>query len=155
MGRSMELSPWLTPWTTATTWLNTFMSSACNLAPDHTTTLSLSHPTENGVITTGTRDCRLRGRLTITFLQQRGGFGRSRQGHRRYYAAVIRDGRPRPQAPRRRRITLAAGPSGYTVDETHALALRVEGPTLTMFVDGRRLPARPTTSMYRAGRASW
>lgn len=157
MGRSMELSPSLTPWTTVTTWMNTFMSSARNLAPDYTTTLSLSHPTENGVITTGTRDWTdYEVASTITFLQQRAaGLVARARGHRRYYAAVIRDGRA---AVLKRRdgdvVTLAAGPGGYGVDETHALVLRVEGHMLTMFVDGQQVAAA-TDDEYISGGAGF
>ena len=56
MGNACELSPELTPWTTNTPWLKAFLSSARNLAPDYTTTFSISHPDDNGVLTIGTRD---------------------------------------------------------------------------------------------------
>ena len=157
MGRSMELSPSLTPWTTVTTWMNSFVSSARNLAPDYTTTLSLSHPTENGAITTGTRDWGdYEVASTITFLQQRAaGLVARARGHRRYYAAVIRDGQA---AILKRRdgevITLAAGPQGYAVDERHALALRVEGDRLAMFVDGQQV-AEATDGEYTSGGAGF
>ena len=90
MGTAMALSPALTPWTTNTPWLRAFLQSARHVAPDYTTTFSLSHPGANGLVTIGTRDWadyRVSSRLTLVGQRTAGLVARAR-GHRRYYAAV-------------------------------------------------------------------
>ena len=94
MGESMALSPALTPWTTNTPWLRAFLQSAQHVAPDYTTTFSLSHPGANGLVTIGTRDWadyRVSSRLTLVGQRTAGLVARAR-GHRRYYAAVVQGG---------------------------------------------------------------
>jgi ADP-ribosylglycohydrolase len=142
MGKSMQLSPSLTPWTTSTTWLNMFVSSAQNFAPDYTATFSVSHPDKNGVVTTGTRDWRdYTVESTITFSQQTaaGLVARSR-GHRRYYAAVLTGGNAAIVKRRDGDVSvLTAIPFDYRIDETHALAFRVQGGNLILRIDGQRV----------------
>ena len=94
MRESMALSPSLTPWTTNTPWLRAFMQTARHVAPDYTTTFSLSHPGANGLITIGTRDWgdyRVSSHLTLVGQRTAGLVARAR-GHRRYYAAVVQGG---------------------------------------------------------------
>ena len=94
MGESMALSPALTPWTTNTPWLRAFMQTARHVAPDYTTTFSLSHPEDSGLITIGTRDWadyRVSSHLTLVGQRTAGLVARAR-GHRRYYAAVVQGG---------------------------------------------------------------
>ncbi len=94
MGAAMALSPALTPWTTNTPWLRAFLQSAQHVAPDYTTTFSLSHPGANGLITIGTRDWgdyRVSSHLTLVGQRTAGLVARAR-GHRRYYAAVVQGG---------------------------------------------------------------
>ena len=104
MGNACELSPELTPWTTNTPWLKAFLSSARNLAPDYTTTFSISHPDDNGVLTIGTRDWddyTVSSELTLVHQRTAGLVARAR-GHRRYYAArAVRRRSTAAQAPRR------------------------------------------------------
>jgi len=140
MGKSMELSPSLTPWTTATTWLNMFVSSAQNLAPDYTTTFSVSHPEANGVVTTGTRDWRnytVESRITFSQQKAAGLVARAR-GHRRYYAAVLSGGKA--SIVKRKDgevIVLASVPFDYQIDQTHTLTFTVEGDRLMLFINGQ------------------
>jgi ADP-ribosylglycohydrolase len=157
MGKSMEISPSLTPWTTWTTWMSMFVSSAQNLAPDYTTTLSVSHPEKNGVLTTGTRDWRdyvVESKITFSQQSAAGLVARAR-GHRRYYAAVITGG---SAAIIKRKdaevIPLASVPGDYQIDATHSLAFRVKGPTLTMLVDGDEV-ARAVDNEYSSGAAGF
>lgn len=157
MGKSMVLSPSLTPWTTDTSWMKMFVSSAKNLAPDYTTTLSVSHPEPNGVVTIGTRDwCDYEVVSRLTFSQQRtaGLVGRAR-GHRRYYAAVIREGTAAIVKRKDSEITtLATGLAGFQIDDTHTIAFRVEGGSLTMLVDGKQV-AQAFDSEYVSGAAGF
>lgn len=157
LGKSMELSPWLTPWTTSTPWMTMFVSSAKNLAPDYTTTLSISHPEDNGVVTTGTRDWvdyEIESRITFSQQKAAGLVARAR-GHRRYYAAVI-SGEDAVILKRKdnEAITLATAYGGYQIDQTHTLTFRVEGNALTVFVDGE-LAAQATDDEYKSGGAGF
>lgn len=142
MGKSFQLSPSLTPWTTETRWLKSFVSSAVNFAPDYVTTFSVAHPEKNGVVTTGTRDWDdYEVESTITFSQQlaAGLVARSR-GHRRYYAAVLTEGKAAILKRRDKEVTaLAEADFPYRIDETHTIAFRVKGNALAMFIDGRRV----------------
>lgn len=94
MGTSMELTPSLTPWTTNTAWLKTFMSSASNFSPDYTTTFSISHDRQNGVVTTGTLDWKnysVSSKITFSYQEGAGLVARAK-GHRQYYGAILKDG---------------------------------------------------------------
>jgi hypothetical protein len=138
LGRARELSPELTPWTTDTVWLRTFVSSAAQFAPDHTTTFSISHPQDGGVVTTGTRDWNDYGvASTITFNQQdAAGLVARARGHRRYYAGLLAGGHAR--IVRRRddeEVVLAERPHPYAIDDRHRLELRVHGSRLQLLVD--------------------
>ena len=142
MGDAGELSPELTPWTTDAPWLKAFLSSARNFAPDYTTTFSISHPGDNGVVTIGTRDWddyTVSSELTLVHQRTAGLVARAR-GHRRYYAAALsggeafllkrRDGAVRVLA----RARCAAAP-----DAPLALALTAAGAALRVSVAGRPL----------------
>ncbi len=147
MGRADELSPELTPWTTGTPWLKAFLSSARNLAPDYTTTFSISHPGDNGVLTIGTRDWddyTVSSALTLVHQRTAGLVARAR-GHRRYYAAVLGAGRARGDEARlikRRDGTvqvLARCPCDTPHDEPLEAALTAAGAELRFAVGGRTL----------------
>lgn len=138
LGKSYEMSPDLTPWTTDTIWLKSFMSSADQFYPDYTTTFSLSHPTEGGVVTIGTQDWRdYTVSSKITFMQQKGaGIAARCRGHRRYYAALIygssaqivkvRDGEV---------LVLAEKDFGLKIDSDYTLTFEVFGDRLKCTVD--------------------
>ena len=157
MGKAMELSPSLTPWTTATTWLNTFVSAADNFAPDYTTTFSVSHSEKNGVVTTGSRDWdNYAVASKITFSQQlaAGLVARSR-GHRRYYAAVLMDGKAAIIKRKDREvIILESRPFDYMIDETHIIEFRVNRDVLTMLVDGQEW-VTASDKTYKSGGAGF
>ena len=140
MGDAGDLSPELTPWTTDAPWLKAFLSSARNLAPDYTTTFSISHPGDDGVVTIGTRDWddyTVSSELTPVHQRTAGLVARAR-GHRRYYAAVLsggearllkrRDGEARVLASRRWAVTPNA---------PLRLALTAAGDALRFAVAGR------------------
>lgn len=89
--KSVELAPSLTPWTTNTTWIKSFMSSADHFNPDFAETFSISHSSENGIVTTGTKDWqnyRVSSELIFTNQESAGLVARA-NGHRRYYAVLF------------------------------------------------------------------
>ena len=142
MGRADELSPDLTPWTTSTPWLKAFLSSARNLAPDYTTTFSISHPDDNGVLTIGTRDWddyTVSSELTLVHQRTAGLVARAR-GHRRYYAAVLSAGEARLLKRRDGTVeVLARCPCDAPHDDPLEVALTVAGEELRFAVAGRAL----------------
>ena len=122
-----------------TMWMKAFVSSAKNLAPDYTTTLSISHPHENGVITIGTRDWDdYSVESTITFSQQQAaGLVARARGHRRYYAALFTDGKAVIIKYKDGEIIeVAAVLFNYHIDATYHLLFHVVGDNLAFFVDG-------------------
>ena len=155
--KSYAMSPGLTPWTTNTIWLKSFMSSAKNFYPDYTTTFSISHPEENGVVTLGSADWKdYTIGSSITFMQQEGAgiIARSR-GHRRYYAAILVDSEARIIMRKDDHVkVLAKYAGGYTIDSKHQLALRVKNDHLQMFVDGTMI-AEVNDTNYSCGAAGF
>jgi ADP-ribosylglycohydrolase len=139
MPRSYEMSPSLTPWTTSTTWLKSFMSSALNFHPDYTSTFSLSHPVENGIVTIGSTDWKDYSISSkIIFMQHKGaGLVVRSKGHRRYYAALIQGTFARIiKVKDREVIVLAEVDSDYQIDSNYHLEFRVCGNKLVMKVNG-------------------
>lgn len=157
MGKSMDLTPSLTPWTTATTWIKAFMRSAEQFYPDYTTTFSVSHSSRNGVATIGTRDWdNYAVTSTLTLAQQdcAGLVGRAR-GHRRYYAAVLKDG---CAALIRRTddkvLDLAKVPYPYEIDKTYTLQFRLSGSRLALLINGAQV-VEAEDSAYPSGGAGF
>ncbi len=140
--RSYEMSPDLTPWTTETTWLKSFMSSASNFNPDYTTTFSLSHREDHGVVTLGTTDWNDYSiTSSIQFMQHQGaGLVVRSVGHRRYYAALIEGSFARIiKVKDRKKIILAEIDRGYHIDELHRLKFVAKGTKLVMKVDNHEV----------------
>ena len=157
MGKSMEMSPALTPWTTTTAWLKTFVSSADHFNPDYTTTFSISHATENGVVTTGTLDWDdYSVKSTITFSQQdAAGLVARAKGHRRYYGAVLSKGKAiiyRQQD--NQRVEVASAPIDFSIDKTYELEFQLKNESLTLLVDGK-MAVQGTDFTYRCGGAGF
>lgn len=157
MGKSMEMSPSLTPWTTTTAWLKTFVSSADHFNPDYTTTFSISHAVENGVVTTGTLDWDdYSVKSIITFSQQdAAGLVARAKGHRRYYGAVLSKGKAiiyRQQDDQR--IEIASAPINFSIDKTYELEFQVKKESLSLLVDGRTA-VTGTDFAYRCGGAGF
>ncbi len=157
LGTAYELSPDLTPWTTETAWLRTFVSSAKNFAPDYTTTFSISNPERNGVVTTGTHDwADYTVSSTITFNQQEAaGLVARAGGHRRYYAAVLSQGKALI-LKRRDELeeVLASSEVDYQIDDVHELQFSVLGDRLEMWIDGQ-VQVRATDRSYPNGGAGF
>jgi len=82
-------------WDLAPFWAKAFVSSAKNFTPSLKYTYRISHDEDNGVATIGTRDFTdYQVTSTLKFsLHRQGGLVSRSTGHRRYYAAVLREGR--------------------------------------------------------------
>lgn len=139
MGKSYELTPGISPFVTNTKWLASFMSSALNFHPDYLTTFSLSHPEDNGVVTIGSQDWdnyAVESRMEFVHQRMAGIVARS-CGHRRYYAAVLKDGKA--MIVKRKDgelVELAGTPLDYEDDACYNIMLDVKGNQLTMYLDG-------------------
>lgn len=157
MGRASALTPSLTPWTTATTWIRAFMRSAEQFYPDYTTTFSISHPGANGVATIGTRDWdhyTVSSALTLAQQKEAGLVARAR-GHRRYYAATLKDGRAVLSKRRDDQvIVLASAPYPYKIDKTYTLTFRLLGSDLRLYIDGQEI-LRARDGEYASGGAGF
>ncbi|MDO5689429.1 MAG: ADP-ribosylglycohydrolase family protein [Tissierellia bacterium] len=155
--KSMEMTPSLTPWTTSTAWLKTFVSSAQHFHPDYTTTFSICHNEDNGVVTTGTHDWdNYSIQSKITFSQQNAaGLVLRAKGHRQYYGAVFTEGKARiyRQTDGLRRV-VAEVDYPYEIDSTYELTFASEGSTLSLYVDGA-LVLQGEDSTYARGGAGF
>ena len=80
-------------WNLTPFWTRAWVSSARHFAPDFKYTLCFSHPFENGVATTGSRDWddySIESSLDFSINEGAGLVARAR-GHRRYYAGMLKD----------------------------------------------------------------
>ena len=154
MGDAGDLSPELTPWTTDAPWLKAFLSSARNFAPDYTTTFSISHPADDGVITIGTRDWddyTVSSTLTPVHQRTAGLVARAR-GHRRYYAAALSGGQALLLKRRDESVrVLARARYAAPPDAPLDLALTAAGAELRMAVAGRPLLAAQDSEYVSGG----
>lgn len=125
--------------------LHSWVSSAKHLSPDFTTMLCVSHPEENGVVTIGTRDWNdysAASGLLFT-VHKAGGLVIRSRGHRRYYAALLRNGSKAAIIKRKDgdvRV-LAEVSFSYRQDERIDMKMTAEGDTLTLSVNGKTLAA--------------
>lgn len=157
MGSAYDLSPRITPFDTSSYWVKSFMSSARNFGPDVASTFCLSHPTSNGVATTGSRDWvnyAVSSTLTLDLHKSAGLVARAR-GHRRYYAGVVADGKA--QIIRRRDDAvdvLAEAPVSYAEHDTLEFSLAVNGDSLELRV-GDRAVVTANDGTYGSGGAGF
>jgi len=142
MGRAHEMSPRMTPFDTSSYWMKSFVSSALHFRPDLDTTFALSHPFDNGAITTGSRDWvdyEVRSRLTLDLHKSVGLIVRAR-GHRRYYAGVVEN----QVAKIIKRVddtvtVLAQSPYAYEENAKLHFKMAVKGTDLTFSIGDREL----------------
>lgn len=138
MGKSYELTPSVTPWTTSTTWIKAFMRSAEQFYPDYTTTFSVSHSTTNGVATIGTRDWdNYKVTSVLTLAQQEGtGIVARARGHKRYYAALLKEGCVVLEKRMDGQIQeLARKEFAYELDKEYKMCFSLCGEKLSVAVD--------------------
>jgi ADP-ribosylglycohydrolase len=142
MKRAHEMSPRMSPFDTSSYWMKSFVSSALHFRPDLDTTFALSHPHDNGAITTGSRDWvdyEVSSRLTLDLHQAVGLIVRAR-GHRRYYAGVVEN----QVAKIIKRVddtvtVLAQVPYAYVENAKLRFKLAVKGPELKFSIGDAEL----------------
>lgn len=142
MGSAYDLSPAITPFDISSYWVKSFVSSARHFGPDIMSTFCLSHPAENGLATTGTRDWvdyRVSSKLTLDLHKAVGLVARAR-GHRRYYAGIVEN----QTAKIIKRVddtveVLAEAPFAYAENAKLDFAVSVNGDRLAFAIDGKEL----------------
>jgi len=144
-------------WNLTPFWTRAWVSSARHFAPDFKYTLCFSHPQENGVATTGSRDWdnySVASSLDYSINDGAGLVARAR-GHRRYYAGMLR-GR---EALIIRRYddeveVLSRVPVEVGAEGKRDLKLTVAGDRLSFAVDGK--PAgEATDTSFTSGSAGF
>jgi len=126
-------------WNLTPFWTRAWVSSARHFAPDFKYTLCISHPTENGVVTTGSRDWddySVQSSIDYSINDGGGLVARSR-GHRRYYAGLLRG----TEALIVRRLdddvaVLGRAPVAVGAAGKRDLKFSLEGDQLRLAVDG-------------------
>lgn len=157
MGGAYDLSPNISPFDTSSYWLKSFVSSALHFRPDIDTTFALSHPTDNGVITTGSRDWvdyEVTSRLTLDLHKVAGLVARSR-GHRRYYAGVVENQTAKIiKRIDEKVVVLAETPFAYAENAKLPFTLTVEGDRIRFAIDGKQV-AEARDSFLASGGAGF
>jgi ADP-ribosylglycohydrolase len=126
-------------WNLSPFWTRAWVSSAKHFAPDFKYTLCFSHPLENGVATTGSRDW---DDYSVTSsidysINDGGGLVARSRGHRRYYAGMLKGSEALIVRRYDDEVTVlahAAVPIGATGKRD--LKFSLKGPELRLAVDG-------------------
>jgi ADP-ribosylglycohydrolase len=157
MGGAFDLSPKLSPFDISSYWIKSFVSSARHFGPDIYSTFCLSHPGDNGVVTTGTRDWmdyEVSSQLTLDLHRAVGLVARVR-GHRRYYAAMIENQTAKIIRRKDDAVDVLAQ-TAYTYEENEKLsfALSVIGTKLMFNLGGQTIVSADDPS-YPSGGAGF
>lgn len=142
-------------WNTNPSWLQTWTSSAKQFQADFNYTICASHPAENGVATIGTEDWSdytVSARLIFS-LHRSGGLVFRCKGHRRYYVAVLTEGRCLQLVCRKDDQVTILGEAAlpYQEDVPYALSVRAVGDLLTVSLDGRQMFSVRDNTYTRGG----
>lgn len=153
-GLSRSITPGLTPWDYATFWSRSFVSSAKHFATDIYHTFALSHPDDNGVITTGGRDWvdyNVSSTLIMELHKAVGLVARTR-GHRRYYAAVLQDGKAQIIRKFDKDVSvLASVPYSFVPEAPLNVEFRVNGDILEFWIEGKRIITAASNTFASGG----
>lgn len=137
--KSLDLTPSLTPWTTNTTWIKSFMSSADHFNPDFAETFSISHSSDNGVVTTGSKEWNnysVSSELIFTNQESAGLLARA-NGHKRYYSVLFhKDKLVIRKQKDSESIELAQKDFQLKLDTRYNVSFTVNGHDLEVMVDG-------------------
>lgn len=154
MGSAYDLSPKISPFDISSYWVKSFIASARHFAPDVGSTFSLSHPSTNGLATTGSRDWAdyaVSTRLTLDLHKTAGVVARA-NGHRRYYAGTVGDGKARIIRRCDDQVEiLAEVPISYKEHDSLEFELRVDGSELSFRVGDRATVSASDTTFERGG----
>jgi ADP-ribosylglycohydrolase len=157
MGSAYDLSPKISPFDTSSYWIKSFVSSAKHFGPDVGATFCLSHPYQNGLATTGTRDWadyRVSSNLTLDLHKSAGLVARAR-GHLRYYAGLVENQTARVVRRIDDTVTiLAEAPFAYKENEKLDFALTVHGDRISFSI-GERLALEARDSRLSSGGAGF
>lgn len=139
--KAIELTPSLTPWTTNTTWIKSFMSSADHFNPDYAETFSISHSTNNGVVTIGSKEWKdycVSSEIIFTNQESAGLVARS-SGHRRYYSVLFyKDKMMIGKQKDHEYVNLAQKDFDMKLDARYKVSFSVRGNVLEVMVDGEK-----------------
>ncbi len=145
-------------WNTNPYWLQTWSSSAKHFAADFKYTYCVSHPSENGASTIGADDWinySISSKLCFS-LHKSGGLLIRTNGHRRYYAAIMRDYKNIEIIKRYddEIVKLSSKEFKYEEDIQYKLEFRALGNKLQLFIDGiEQLVAEDNS--YKSGGAGF
>ncbi|NLI54641.1 MAG: ADP-ribosylglycohydrolase family protein [Clostridiales bacterium] len=157
MGKANELTPGISPFVIRTKWMIAFMNSTKHTGPDYLATFAISHPERNGVLTIGTTewdDYAVASRIQFVHAKYAGLVARAK-GHRRYYAAVFRDGSYQIIKRKGGELTvLATSEQSYAEGDWHDVRFEVEGEALSMYIDGK-LVVHAADTEFRTGAAGY
>jgi hypothetical protein len=129
-------------WNLTPFWTRAWVSSARHFAPDFKWTICISHPEENGVVTTGSRDWDdydVASSIEYS-LNEGGGLVARARGHRRYYAGILK-GREALILKRcdETVAVLARAEVGTGASSKRDLRLSLKGDHLRFAVDGKEI----------------
>ncbi len=151
---SREMTKSLTPWTTNTSWLNMFVSSAENFAPDYQHTVAISHKEKNGVVTIGNskwRNYSVSSNVVLGCQKRAGLVGRA-QGHRRYYAGVLQDGKACILLMLNgEEVVLSAKPFDYQLEKSYQLELSFFQNQINFLIDGIKVVEAKDKTLSEGG----
>jgi ADP-ribosylglycohydrolase len=157
LGKSAELSPGISPFVTRTKWMMAFMNSTRHSGPDYLATLAISHPEENGLMTIGGAtwdDYVVESKIQFVHADLAGMVVRSK-GHRRYYAAAVKDGRFCILRRRGDEVVVLAESTEHCADgEWRVVRFEAKADGLSLRVDGREI-AKCRDDEYSSGAAGF
>lgn len=126
-------------WNLTPFWTRAWVSSAKHFAPDFKHTFCVSHPGENGVITTGTRDWTdytVTSELDFSIFKS-GGLVIRATGHKRYIAGLIEgDDALIVRQFDDERTVLSRVPMPPATNLLRRMVLSAHGDTIRLFIDG-------------------
>ena len=141
-------------WNLTPFWTRAWVSSARHFAPDFKYTLCFSHPSENGVATTGSRDWddySVMSSIDYSINDGGGLVARSR-GHRRYYAGMLKGDEALIVKRHDDEVTiLARGPVRIGAVGKRDLKLSLKGDAIRFEVDGVEAAAASDNTFSSGG----
>lgn len=130
-------------WNTNPLWLAGFASSAAQFAADFKRTYCVSHAEENGVVTIGSREWKDYSVESSIYysLHQEGGLILRSTGHRRFYAAVLRDFQKAQIVVERdgKRTVLGEIEYPYEEEKGYRMKFTAKGNVLCLDINGKRM----------------
>ena len=130
-------------WNTNPLWLAGFASSAAQFAADFKRTYCVSHAEENGVVTIGSREWKDYSVESSIYysLHQEGGLVLRSTGHRRFYAAVLRDFQKAQIVVERdgKRTVLGEIEYPYEEEKGYRMKFTAKGSVLCLDINGKRV----------------